>query len=197
MSKVTDFLACPTPKAWLKSVHENIDLLLIDHAHCEKKAASMAIKLMFQYPEHVKLMHCMSRLAREELRHFEQVLVVLNTRNVTFKHQKPSRYAGEMHRMARTSKSDRLVDLLIIGAFIEARSCERFSKLVPLLNNDLAQFYGRLHEAEERHFENYLDFAGSIAGSSIESRVNEFAAKEADLIQTPDTIFRFHSGPLQ
>ena len=157
----------------------------------------MAIKLMFQYSEHLELVHCMSRLAREELRHFEQVLSLLALRKVEYGPLEPSRYAGELHKLVRSGRVDRLVDLLLIGAFIEARSCERFSSLVPLLEPDLAQFYGRLHDAEKRHYENYLELARSFSEKPIAQRVADFAKREAELVLSPDVEFRFHSGPLQ
>lgn len=192
-----EFLSCPTPDAWLQNAVCNVETLLVDHAHCEKKAASMAIKLMFQYSEHLELVHCMSRLAREELRHFEQVLSLLAARKIEYRLLGPSRYAGELHKLVRSGRADRLVDLLLIGAFIEARSCERFSKLVPLLEPELAQFYGRLHSAEKRHYENYLELASSVSDKPITQRVAELAKREAELVSSPDAEFRFHSGPLQ
>lgn len=187
-------LGMPTPDAWFAAAAADLDTLLVDHAHCEKKAASTALHFMFRYPEHQALISRMSRLAREELRHFEQVLKILEKRGSGFRYLSPSRYAGGLRDLVRVGEPDRLVDLLIIGAFIEARSCERFARLAPRLPEDLARFYAGLCESEARHFRVYLALAERYAGGSVDARVEEIRQREAELATAPDTEFRFHSG---
>lgn len=187
-------LAVATPDAWFEAAVADLDTLLVDHAHCEKKAASTALHFMFRYPEHRELVSRMSRLAREELRHFEQVLKILEQRGSGFRYLSPSRYAGGLRDMLRTGEPQRLVDLLIIGAFIEARSCERFARLAPRLPAELGRFYRGLCESEARHFRVYLGLAERYAGAPVEARVADIGKREAELAVKPDSEFRFHSG---
>lgn len=195
MDSILDFLPCETPDGWVKRAAENIDILLIDHAHCEKKAASTAIHLISHYPRHTVLLNKMSRLAREELRHFEQVIKIMTTRGVAFKNISSARYAQGLRAHVRTYEPARLTDLLIIGAFIEARSCERFHRAITVVDDELASFYQTLLSAEGRHFRDYLALAESLSGeNSIDDRIAFFAEVEKDLILSPDPQFRFHSG---
>jgi len=191
---IKEFLLCPTPESWIQAALQNQEILLIDHAHCEKKAASTALNLMYRYVEHYDLLHKMSRLAREELHHFEQAIKILKARNIPYQHLSPSRYAAGMRKHMRTTEPDTLVDVLIIGAFIEARSCERFASLIPHLDPELAQFYQSLLKSESRHYKDYLGLAEQYAEQSIDDRIELFARVEMDLILTPDELFRFHSG---
>lgn len=188
------FLACPTPRAWLDWALDNLQLLLIDHAQCEKKAASTAMSLLYRYVDQPLLLSKMSQLAREELLHFEQVVKLMETRGIVYRHLSASRYAEGLRRHVRPQDPDRLVDILIIGAFIEARSCERFARLIPHLDDELAKFYRSLVKSEGRHYEDYLMLARHLAPSPIEDRVAFFAERERELIVMPDANFRFHSG---
>lgn len=194
LDEIKLFLACETPDSWIQAALHNQDILLIDHAHCEKKAASTAMNLMFRYVERVDLLNKMSRLAREELIHFEQVLAIMEDRGIVYDHMSPARYAGGMRQHVRTSEPGRLIDLLIIGAFIEARSCERFAKLAPFLDDELAKFYRSLLKSEGRHYQDYLGLAEEYAGEPIDERVAFFRDAERELIETSDDEFRFHSG---
>ena len=195
---LTHFLHCPTPDAWIAAALEHQDLLLIDHAQCEKKAASTAMSLMYRYVDRPLLLTKMSQLAREELLHFEQVIKVMETRGVSYRHLSASRYAEGLRRHVRTEDPARLVDILIIGAYIEARSCERFARLIPHLDAELAKFYRSLVKSEGRHFEDYLMLARRYAeeggDTEVEKRIAFFAECEADLINREDSEFRFHSG---
>ena len=197
LNEIQAFLGVPTPDAWVQTALSHRDILLIDHANCEKKAASSGLSLLFRYPEFPEIMHQMSRLEREELRHFEQVLVHLKNNQIQYRHLEPSRYVKSWLKYIRTSEPDRLVDLLILGAFIEARSCERFSVLVPHLEGELQKFYQGLLSSEARHFTIYLDLAEKIANTPITSRVELFAKHEAELITSVDDRFRFHSGVIE
>lgn len=192
---ILDFLACETPDAWVGWALDNEPLLLLDHANCEKKAASTALTLMYRYVGDYDMMHKMSRLAREELRHYEQVMSLMQKRGQAYDQISPSRYASELRKPIRTHEPGRYVDTLIVGSIIEARSCERFAKLAPHLDEELQGFYRSLLKSEARHFQDYLKLARKAAGgASIEPRVEEFLALEKSLIESPDDTFRFHSG---
>jgi tRNA 2-(methylsulfanyl)-N6-isopentenyladenosine37 hydroxylase len=191
-------LRVPTPPGWVVKACASPDVLLIDHANCEKKAASTALALMFAYAENLELTDKMSRLAREELRHFEQVAKLIRRLGVAPLRLAPGRYAERMRRLVAKSEPHREVDLMICGAFIEARSCERFAALSPAIGAPLSDLFQGLHNAEARHYRVYLDLArraAKRAGVAWEARIEEFAALEADLITQPDEVFRFHSGP--
>jgi tRNA 2-(methylsulfanyl)-N6-isopentenyladenosine37 hydroxylase len=188
-------LLAPTPRAWVEAALRRVPELLIDHASCEKKAASSALALMFAYPEDRALSLALSRVAREELRHFEQVLRAMDTLGLAFTRQRPGRYAQELRRALRTDEPDRKLDLLLVGALIEARSCERFALLAPRLPPLLARLYGDLGTAEARHLTLYLDFARGCAPSAWRARLDALAAREAELATGPDRALRFHSGP--
>jgi tRNA-(ms[2]io[6]A)-hydroxylase len=139
----------------------------------------------------------MSRLAREELRHFEQVRKILSAMSVPFEHVSASRYAGKLRAAVREKEPERLLDMLIVGALIEARSCERFAALVPHLPEDVGKFYAGLLASEARHFEHYLGFAREecdVGEEAFEDRLAELKNIEAELISAPDPQFRFHSG---
>jgi len=196
ISHVKAFLGCETPDEWIKAAVEHQDILLIDHAHCEKKAASTAISMMYRYPDRRNLLHKLSRLAREELRHFEQVITILEEREIEYSHMTAARYAGELRKIVREQEPFKLIDVLIIGGFIEARSCERFAKLAPHLDENLAKYYRFLLKSESRHFEDYINLAREYApaGEDIDARIAQIRQKEAELILTEDNEFRFHSG---
>ena len=171
--------------------------MLLDHANCELKAASSALGFLYRYPDRSALVQQMSRLAREELRHFEQVRSIMDEMDIPFERLSASRYAGGLRDAVRQDEPDKLLDLLLIGALIEARSCERFAKLAPHLPPKLGKFYAGLLASEARHFEHYLAFAKSECGAEdvqIDARLAELKQIEAALIADPDPMFRFHSG---
>jgi tRNA-(ms[2]io[6]A)-hydroxylase len=197
LQEIHDFLPCRTPAAWIDNALANQGLMLIDHAHCEKKAASTALSLMYRYVDNTDLLNRMSRLAREELRHFEQVLAIMKKRAVDYCHLTPARYAAGLRKLVRGEDPARLVDVLIVGAIIEARSCERFAALAPYLDDQLADFYNSLLKSEARHYQDYLQLAEQANGGPVNDRVAEFMAVERALIESPDGEFRFHSGPGQ
>ena len=191
------FLPCATPDAWVECalLPENRATLLVDHANCEKKAAATALSMMHRYTHNTALLDKMSRLAREELRHFEQVLKIMRKQSVEYMPLTASRYAQALHKSARRHEPGRLVDTLIIGALIEARSCERFASLAPHLDRELGQFYFSLLKSEARHFSDYIDLAESLTEEAdFQLHLNQFRELEADLVTTADTEFRFHSG---
>lgn len=193
--RIQQFLHCETPDAWIETAKQHQALLLLDHANCEKKAASTAITLMYRYVGDFEMMHKMSRLAREELRHYEQVMQLMQARGIAYEQITPCRYASELRKPVRTHEPARFVDTLIVGAIIEARSCERFAKLAPHLDDELKTFYLSLLKSESRHYEDYLHLARKAAeGEDISARLEVFLTLEKTLIESADTEFRFHSG---
>ena len=197
LDEIKDFLPCETPDEWIAGALKHPDILLIDHANCEKKAASTALNLIYRYVDNFELLNKMSRLAREEMRHFEQVIAIMEARGVEYRNINASRYAAGLRKMVRTHEPAKLVDTLIVGAFIEARSCERFAKLAPYLDDELKQFYLSLLKSEGRHYRDYLSLAKKAAGDkSIENRIQLIRECEQELIEQPDSEFHFHSGPL-
>ncbi len=191
---IEDFLGCRTPETWVRMAKQRLPELLLDHANCEKKAASTALSLMFRYPQHDKLATRLSKLAREELRHFEQVSRLIRARGIRHARAPVSGYAAGLREACRNNEPGRLVDTLITGALIEARSCERFALLAPQLPADVAALYRGLLASEQRHFEVYLSLAREF-DARIDNRVAELVAVEAKLASGPDTVFAFHSGP--
>ncbi|MDH4108956.1 MAG: tRNA-(ms[2]io[6]A)-hydroxylase [Gammaproteobacteria bacterium] len=192
------FFETATPEAWLDAACRRLPELLLDHASCELKAASTALGFIYRYPENTALCIRMSKLAREELRHFEQVRKLMQGMNISFERLGASRYAGALRDQVRQHEPYRLLDMLLVGALIEARSCERFAALAPRLPQPLAGFYSGLLASEARHFGNYLEFARGATGigaEEFERRLAELKDAEAELICAPDHEFRFHSGP--
>jgi tRNA 2-(methylsulfanyl)-N6-isopentenyladenosine37 hydroxylase len=192
-----DILQAPTPPEWVAAAVADWPRLLIDHANCEKKAASTALALMFAYPEDRELGMQLARLAREELRHFEQVSELMRSLGVVFVRQHPGRYAAELRAALRTTEPGRKLDQLLMGALIEARSAERFRVLLPHLPQPLVALYRRLAHSEARHFAQYLALAQRCAPTEWRSRLAHLAALEGQLVVRADTVLRFHSGPPQ
>ncbi len=193
---VADFLLAETPESWVLAAVESLPDLLIDHGNCEKKAAATAVSMLFRYGEYPDIVRHMSRLAREELRHFEQVQKILVERNISYRKLSASRYAQSLHRHVRSDDPGRLVDTLIVGALIEARSCERFARLAPHLDDRLRRFYLGLVESESRHFRDYLELAERYSqADEFAERVALFSEVESDLATRLDKGVRFHSGP--
>ncbi|HMN45664.1 MAG TPA: tRNA isopentenyl-2-thiomethyl-A-37 hydroxylase MiaE [Povalibacter sp.] len=188
-------LLAATPARWFEVARERWGELLVDHASCEKKAASTALSLIFTYPEDFALTDRLSRLAREELRHFEHVQKCMRELGVPFARLKPSRYAEGLRKTVRANEPQRLLDLLLCGALIEARSCERFEGLVPVLPDPIAGFYAGLAQSEARHRSLYLRLAEQrTGGEDWQARLLVLAEVEAELATSPDPQFRFHSG---
>lgn len=197
--ELADFLGASTPAAWVEAAAAPaaLPVLLVDHANCEKKAAATALAMLFRYEQHDALTERLSRLAREELRHFEQVRRLMRSRGIAWRRLPASRYAAGLAAAACHGEPGRLVDRLIAGAFIEARSCERFALLAPRLDDALRRFYGGLLAAEARHFRHYLELARGFDPGGADARIAALRAVENDLATAPDTELRFHSGPPQ
>ena len=191
-----DVLRAATPRGWVDAALDDLPTLLVDHANCEKKAASTALALIFAYPEDRTLNVALSRLAREELKHFEQVERLMKKLDIGHQRMKPGRYASELRKLVRTHEPKRKLGLMIVHALIEARSCERFRLLAKRLPEEVRALYEQLERSEARHFEIYLQFAQrEFAAAEISTRLEVIAAREAELATQPDRELRFHSGP--
>lgn len=206
MQPVIAFLGCETPKAWLDEALNNLDLLMQDHANCEKKAAGTAMNLMFRYSFFTDLQVKLAQLVREEMLHYEQVLEFMAKRGQEWKGLSAGRYAGGLRKEIRTYEPEALIDVLIIGAFVEARSCERFYALASLVDEELGRYYRYLLKSESRHYEDYLALAMDVAKTAklknpeedIQQRIAHIREVEKQLILSEDDTFRFHSGvPVQ
>jgi tRNA-(ms[2]io[6]A)-hydroxylase len=198
IARATDrsILKAATPRAWVDAAIKDLPTLLVDHANCEKKAASTAMALIFAYPEDRSLAVALSRLAREELKHFEQVERLMKKLDVPYQRMKPGRYASELRKLVRTHEPKRKLDLMIVHALIEARSCERFRLLAKRLPPEVRDLYEQLERSEARHFELYLDFSKREFGAEeIAERLDVVATREAELATSADSELRFHSGP--
>jgi len=187
-------LAAETDPAWTACALAFLDDLLVDHAHCEKKAAGTAINLLFRYPQQRFLLEPLSRLAREELVHFEQVLALLDRRGVRFAMQKPAPYAGRLRRETRAAEPARLLDTLLCCALIEARSCERFGLLAEQAPDPgLRDFYRGLLAAEARHHGLYVELALQLAPrTEVEARLEVLAQREAQILSDGPPLPRMH-----
>lgn len=220
ISHIQQFLGAPTPQAWLDAAIQDLPTLIQDHANCEKKAAGTAMNLIFRYEFHQQLQLKLAQLIREEMLHYEQVVGIMEERGQKWRHLPASRYAKGMLKHKRTYEPAAMIDILIIGAFIEARSCERFAALSEIIEDErLAKYYRYLLKSESRHYEDYINLARSLQpeqGSSVdlealskatggsinsdektmnvEQRIEFFRQIEAELITSPDKELRFHSG---
>jgi len=188
-------LAAATDGAWLQRALSDIDEILVDHAHCEKKAASTALSLLFRYPERVALLVPLARLAQEELAHFVEMVEVLDARGVGLRRQVPSSYAGALMAAVRPTEPERLVDTLLCAALIEARSCERMRLLADALPDDrLATLYRGLLRAEARHHATYVRLAAAVHDpAAVDARLADLARHETAVIAAATPRPRLHA----
>lgn len=184
-----------SPDRWLLQVKEHLPEVLIDHAHCEQKAASTAMDLMFDYVENEDLCREMMEIIREELEHFELVRNLLKARGIRFLRLKPGTYGRKLKEHVRRQEPDRAVDRLLVAALIEARSCERFVLLRDHLEDAALQsFYGSLYESEARHHATYVRLAKQFSSeNAVNTRLQELAALEAIIIKEGCELPRVHS----
>lgn len=184
-----------TSERWLQQVDQHLPEILIDHAHCEQKAASTAMDLMFDYVQHEGLCDCMSEIVREELEHFQMVRQLLKRRGIRFQGLKPGTYGRRLKDLVRKLEPGRAVDRLLIASLIEARSCERFVLLRDhLQDEELKAFYGSLFESEARHHATYVRLAELFASrEEVEARLQQLAMQEAAIIEEGCELPRVHS----
>lgn len=180
---------------WLAQVDAHLDEILIDHAHCEKKAAGVAMNLLFSYVDHVPLARAMTEIVNEELAHFHLVLDLLERRGIRFRKLSPSSYGQRLHAVVRKEEPARAVDRLLVAGLIEARSCERFAVLRDHVDDaELREFYGSLFESEARHHATYVRLACEVAPEeTVRERLHWLAAEEAAIIAQGDLVARMHS----
>ena len=185
-----------TSPYWLARVHEHLDAVLIDHAHCEKKAAGTAMNLIFAYVDRVELARRMSEIVNEELAHFHLVLDLLAQRGVKFRRLPPSGYGRRLNELVRKDEPGKAIDRLLVAGLIEARSCERFALLRDgVADRQLGEFYGSLFESEARHHATYVQMAKLFAREdAVHRRLEELAALEAEIIASEPEPVRMHSG---
>ena len=188
-------LHTPTPQRWFQQVESRLDLLLIDHAHCEKKAAGVAMNLLFAYVEHAELTRAMTEIVQEELDHFHQVRAILDRRGIRFYKLPPSQYGPRLHELVRKREPERAVDRLLVAGLIEARSCERIGLLRDrLADRELADFYGSLFESEARHHSTYVRLAKEfLPDEAVRQRLAELADAEAAIVERGEAEPRMHS----
>lgn len=188
-------LKSATSPRWLEQILGCVEELLLDHAHCEKKAASTAMNLIFSYVDRVDLVRDLSEIVVEELDHFRQAIALVEARGIRFRRLKPSAYGSRLGETIRKNEPGRAVDRLLVAGLIEARSCERFSLLVEHLpDRPLAEFYRSLFESEARHHSTYVRLAKLFApDAAVDARLDELAAAEAQIIARGDVLPRMHS----
>jgi tRNA-(ms[2]io[6]A)-hydroxylase len=188
-------LCAPSDPTWLEAALEQLDVVLVDHAHCEKKAAGAAVKLLFAYPHHGFLQAPISQLAREELAHFERTLELLERKGIAYRSMRPSPYAARLHALLRHREPDRCLDVLLVAGLIEARSCERMKLLADAVADpEIADFYRDLLACEARHHGLYVQLAEQLTDpASARGRLEELAIHEAKLLADPAPFVRLHS----
>jgi tRNA-(ms[2]io[6]A)-hydroxylase len=199
-------LAAPSDDDWGRRALANIDEILLDHAHCEKKAASTALSMIFRFPEYPQLMLPMSALAREELENFELVVELIRRRGHEFERLEPSPYAARLLTAVRTHASARLLDTLLCCSLIEARSCERMQLIARALaergadatthaDHELFHLYDSLLASEARHHATYVELARSCLAldePSLQTRLTELAQHEAEILRGANGPPRMH-----
>jgi tRNA-(ms[2]io[6]A)-hydroxylase len=188
-------LQSPTAPRWLAQVDAGLDDVLVDHAHCEKKAAGVAMNLLFSYVDRVDLARAMTEIVNEELEHFRLVLDLLERRGIPFRKLAPSSYGARLHERIRRTEPDKAVDRLLVAGLIEARSCERFAVLADHVSDpELRDFYRSLFESEARHHATYVRLAcGFAPDAEVRERLHVLAAAEAAIIAEGDAFPRMHS----
>ncbi len=188
-------LASRTDDSWFDRVADDVDCILIDHTHLEKRAASTALAMIFRYTSRRRLARELSRVVREEMEHFEQMLDVLEARGIEFGPLDPAPYAKELVGHIRTHEPETLLDKLLVAALIEARSCERFQILAQRLDDpDLAEFYADLAAQEARHHTLYTSLAREYFDTDeVRERLDELADAEAKAVEASAGMPRLHS----
>lgn len=188
-------LASRTSEDWIEQAIRHIDLVLLDHANCEKKAAGNALSLLFRYPANGRLVETLSPLAREELQHFERVHRHLQRLGIPIKPLSAAPYAGRLNQHLRRSEPEHLLDTLLVAAIIEARSHERLGLLgIHAPDPELRQFYLWLAAAEERHWQLYLDLAlDQFPADQVQERLDTLLQVEAEILSSLHPEPRVHS----
>ena len=190
-----NILQQPTSMAWVEQAIANLDTILLDHSHCERKAAGVAINLMFRYPSYQKLVRQLTAIAKEELEHFEQVNQWLEKRNILLAPLNSPPYGAKLKAQIRHQEPERLLDSLLVSALIEARSHERLGLLGQHCPEpELAKFYRGLMASEARHYGMYWLLANEYCDREIvDQRLSEIAKVESEILATLYPQARIHS----
>jgi tRNA 2-(methylsulfanyl)-N6-isopentenyladenosine37 hydroxylase len=190
-----NLLKTPSQEAWIEQAIANLDIILLDHSHCERKAASVAINLMFRYPSYAPLVRKLTAIAKEELEHFEQVNQWLERRGIPLAPLNSPPYGAKLKAQIRHQEPDRLLDSLLISALIEARSHERLGLLGEYCPDpELAKFYRSLMASEARHYGIYWVLADTyFARDIIQQRLDHLASVESEILVTLHFEPRIHS----
>ncbi len=180
--------------AWLKPYEDFVYRKIGEGDFSQQASLSKKLISKSDFAHGDELISKMVMLIKEELHHFQQVWQIMQSRGINYDNLTASRYARGLMQKVRTHEPAKLSDTLICGAYIEARSCERFAKLAPHLDDELHSFYVSLLRSEARHFQDYLGLAQKVSAEDISERVSTFGEKERALIESEDSEFRFHSG---
>lgn len=188
-------LKSPSHQRWLEQVDAHLEEILVDHAHCEHKAAATAMSLMGAYIENRELCQEMTRIVAEELEHFHMVIDLLNKRGIRFRKLRPGHYGKELNALVRPNEPERAVDRLLVASLIEARSCERFNLLAKHVEDrELAEFYESLFESEARHHTTYVKLAKQfLSDAQVKRRLSELSDAESRIIEKGNPLPRMHS----
>ena len=189
------FLKAPTSEAWVAQALANMDTILLDHAQCERKAAGTAIQMMSRYPSSDRLVRELTAIAQEELSHYEQVNQWLDRRGVPLQPVTPPPYGASLKKLVRRQEPDRMLDLLLVSALIEARSHERLGLLGEHCPDpQLAKFYRSLMASEARHYGSYWLLAMEYFDAELVSeRLEELAEQESEILKVLHSEPRVHS----
>jgi len=189
------FLKYPTSQAWIEQALANLDTILLDHSHCERKAAGVALNLMFRYPSSTQLVRTLTAIAQEELQHFEQVNQILEKRNIRLASLSPPPYGAGLRTQIQPQEPQRMLDALLVSALIEARSHERLGLLASHCPEpDLAKFYRGLMASEARHYGAYWVLAMTYyEREQVNHRLEELSCIESELLATLHPEPRIHS----
>ena len=188
-------LQSESSKRWVKLIDQHLDEILIDHAHCEKKAAGCALNLIFAYVDNEELCRELAEIVNEEMEHFVMVLDLLKKKGIPFRRIKPGSYGRQLNDLVRKDEPAKAVDRLLIASLIEARSCERFQLLAEYVEDkELSDFYASLFESEARHHTTYVRMAKHFADDeTVRARLEELSAIETEIVNTGDELPRMHS----
>ncbi|PSF37179.1 rubrerythrin family protein [Aphanothece hegewaldii CCALA 016] len=190
-----NLLKKPTQDSWIEQAIANLDLILLDHSHCERKAAGAAINFMFRYPSHAPLVRKLTAIAQEELEHFELVNQWLDRRGIPLAPLNPPPYGSTLKAQVRPQEPHRLLDSLLMTALIEARSHERLGLLGEHCPDpELAKFYRSLMASEARHYGIYWVLADTYFDRDlVQQRLDELATVESEILSTLHPEPRIHS----
>ncbi|WNC59930.1 tRNA isopentenyl-2-thiomethyl-A-37 hydroxylase MiaE [Thermosynechococcus sp. QS41] len=189
------FLVQPTRPEWVEQAIAHLDTILLDHSHCERKAAGVAINLMFRYPSHKRLVDALTDIAQEELEHFRQVNQQLERRHIALAPLSAPPYASRLNATVRPQEPQRFLDTLLVCALIEARSHERLQLLAQHCpDQELAEFFASLVTSEARHYGTYWYLAYESFGQEVVAeRLQQLAVLESEILSTPYPLPRIHS----